>query len=190
MDTARTQHQLGMIADVVAMSGELGIQLWLRGGWAMDFFLGQVTRDHVDIDWFGWINDAPALEAALHADGYRTIPGPPPDQQLDVTKDNEELGFAWLARGAHGQVTVAGGQFAGEAWPDGMLDWPPGRIGELQVPIMSPYAQIETKEMMPVWVPGRPRRAKDAEDVARLREALESRRGQPGQAQVAQRRKP
>lgn len=35
--------------------------------------------------------------------------------------------------------------------------------------------RIESKEMMPVWVPGRPRRQKDAEDIARLRPALESR---------------
>jgi hypothetical protein len=83
------------------------------------------------------------------------------------------MSFGWLARGAHGQVTVAGGRFAGEPWPDGMLDWPPGRIGELQIPIINPHVQIEIKEM-PVWVPGRPRRPKDAEDIARLRQALES----------------
>jgi hypothetical protein len=35
--------------------------------------------------------------------------------------------------------------------------------------------------MMPVWVPGRPRRLKDAEDVARLRQALESEKAQPSQ---------
>lgn len=33
-------------------------------------------------------------------------------------------------------------------------------------------AQIEIKRMMPVWDPRRPRRAKDAEDIARLRAAL------------------
>lgn len=44
----------------------------------------QVTRDHVDIDWEAWIDDAPAITAALHADGYCTIKRPPPDHQLDV----------------------------------------------------------------------------------------------------------
>jgi len=37
--------------EVVAMSERLGVEIWFRGGWAVDFFLGQVTRDHVDIDW-------------------------------------------------------------------------------------------------------------------------------------------
>jgi hypothetical protein len=84
MDTERTQRQLRLIADTVAMSERIGVQIWLRGGWAMDFFLGRVTRDHADIDWAAWIEDAPALTAALHADGYQAITGPPPDQQLDV----------------------------------------------------------------------------------------------------------
>jgi len=34
MDTERAQRQLRLIADTVAMSERLGIQIWLRGGWA------------------------------------------------------------------------------------------------------------------------------------------------------------
>jgi catechol 2,3-dioxygenase-like lactoylglutathione lyase family enzyme len=172
VDTERAVRQLGMIEDTVAMSQRLGVEIWLRGGWAMDFFVGWVTRDHVDIDWHAWIADAPAITAALHADGYRTIPGPPPDQQLDVVRDGLEMSFGWLDRNADGKVTVAGGQYAGEEWPDGMLDWPPGRNGPIRCPIISPHVQIECKEKWPTWVPGSPRRDKDAADVALLREAL------------------
>jgi hypothetical protein len=154
------------------MSQRLGVDIWLRGGWAMDFFLGWVTRDHVDIDWHAWITDAPAITAALHADGYRTLAGPPSDQQLDVARDGLEMSFAWLDRTADGKITVAGGQYAGEAWPDGMLDWAPGRNGPIQCPIISPHVQIECKEMWPTWVPGSARRDKDVADVALLREAL------------------
>jgi hypothetical protein len=91
-----------------------------------------------------------------------------------VAKGGEEMTFGWMARGPDLQVTVAGSAAAGEPWPDGMLDWPPGRIGSMQCPIISPHVQIESKEMWPVWVPGRPRRPKDAEDIARLRQALQS----------------
>src|SRR5258708_2783154 len=97
MDTARAQRQLRLIADKVAVSERLGVRIWLRGGWATDFFPGQVTRDHVDIGWDAWIDDAPAITAALHADGYQTITGPPPDQQLDVADDGEEISSGWLA---------------------------------------------------------------------------------------------
>jgi hypothetical protein len=91
-----------------------------------------------------------------------------------VAKEGEEMQFAWLARGDDGAVNVAGGPYAGERWPDGMLDWPAGRIGSVRCAIVSPHVQIEIKEMMPVWVPGRPRRQKDADDMARLRKALQS----------------
>lgn len=58
MDAA---DQLSAIAEVTA----LGIDVWLRGGWAMDFFLGRVTRPHRDVDWFAWSSDAVRLAAAL-----------------------------------------------------------------------------------------------------------------------------
>jgi hypothetical protein len=40
VDLLRAQRQIRLIAGVVAMSGRLSVQVWLRGGWAMDFFLG------------------------------------------------------------------------------------------------------------------------------------------------------
>lgn len=92
-----------------------------------------------------------------------------------MVRDGEEISFGWLARSHDGTVVIAGGRYAGEPWPNAIPDSTPGRIGLVQCPILNPEAQIESKEMMPVWVPGRPRRPKDAEDIARLRQALSSR---------------
>jgi hypothetical protein len=152
-----------------------GVEVWLRGGWAMDFYLGEVTREHVDVDWFAWASDAEPLTGALARLGFASGAGPPRDQQLEFVRDGVELSFALLARDDHGRIVVAGGPWAGEPWPAGMLDAPPGRIGEVECPIIDPRAQIEIKEMMPVWVPGMPRRPKDAADIARLRAALRTR---------------
>ena len=171
VDTERALRQLGLIEDTVAMAERLAVPIWLRGGWAADFFVGWVTRDHVNVDWHAWIEDAPAITAALQADGYQTLSGPPPDQ-LIVAKDGLDVSFAWLARADQGSVTAAGGQHALPAWPGSMLDWPPGHIGPVRSPIISPHAQIECKEASPA---GSPRRDKDAADVALLREALRSR---------------
>jgi hypothetical protein len=154
------------------MASDVGVQVWLRGGWAMDFFLGEVTRDHVDIDWFAWAVDALGLQAGLLRRGYHVVGSSPVEQQLDVVRDGLELSFAWLARSEAGEVVVGGGPWAGEPYPSGMLDSPPGGIGQACCPIISPAAQIEIKQTMPIWVPGRPRRAKDAADVARLQSAL------------------
>jgi catechol 2,3-dioxygenase-like lactoylglutathione lyase family enzyme len=175
VDTERAVRQLDLIEDTAAMAQRLGVPIWLRGGWAMDFFVGWVTRDHANIDWHAWIEDAPAITAALHADGHQALTGPPADEQLAVTKDGLDMSVAWLARTADGKVTMADGQYAGDAWPDEVLDWPPGRIGPVQCPIISPHVQIECKRMWPTWVPDRHQRAMDAADLALLGQALRSR---------------
>ncbi|WP_202610475.1 GNAT family N-acetyltransferase [Herbidospora solisilvae] len=154
-------RQLTAIAEIAGM----GLDVWLRGGWAMDFTLGEVTRDHVDIDWFAWSDDADRLEEALLARGFVPQPGPPRDQQRDFTREGVEVSFALLAP----DLTVAGGPYKGERWPDGLLDAPMGRLDGLSCPVVNVAAQIEIKEMMPVWVPGLPRRDKDVSDLARLR---------------------
>src|SRR4051794_35699235 len=109
----RAERQLRLIAEVVVMSKDQGLELWLRGGWAMDFFLGRITREHRDIDWFAWSGDATGLAAALAGRGYRPVPGVPPEQQLDVVKDGEDLSFNLLDRDEAGRVVVAGGPWAG-----------------------------------------------------------------------------
>ncbi|GIE78619.1 hypothetical protein Aph02nite_45690 [Actinoplanes philippinensis] len=162
------EEQLESIAEVAS----LGLEVWLRGGWAMDFFLGRVTRPHLDVDWFVWAPDAGRLSAALTSRGYELLPEPPHDRQLDFARGGLDLSFALITRDSAGDVTVAGGPWAGQRWPGGMLDWPAGRIGAVRCPIISPFAQIEIKRMMPVWVPGMPRRAKDAADIATLETAL------------------
>ncbi|WP_328401448.1 hypothetical protein OHS70_27095 [Streptomyces sp. NBC_00390] len=53
-----------------------------------------------------------------------------------------------------------------------MLDAAGGAIGDMRCRVISAEARIEIKPMMPVRVPGMPRRAKDGEDIARLRSAL------------------
>ncbi|MDN3357051.1 hypothetical protein QWU11_31025 [Actinomadura sp. DC4] len=160
------------MTETVTATTELGVEVWLRGGWAMDFFRGEVTRDHRDIDWFAWTGDAGVLGDELGRRGFQRATGLPADQQLDLLKDGEDLSFNLLRRDEAGHVVVGGGPWAGSPWPEDMLDGRLGCIGGLRCPIINPRAQIEIKEMMPVWVPGAPRRAKDAEDIVRLRAAL------------------
>ncbi|MFF3687773.1 nucleotidyltransferase domain-containing protein [Streptomyces sp. NPDC002187] len=168
----RSALQLRLIGETVEIAKASGVEVWLRGGWAMDFFIGEATRDHEDIDWFAWADDVSALTDGLLRSGSELLPGPPADQQLDFCKQDVESSFALLDKDRFGRVVVAGGPWAGEPWPEGMLDAPPGRVGPLRCRIISPRAQIEIKRMMPVWVPGRPRRRKDAEDITRLEAAL------------------
>jgi hypothetical protein len=129
VNEARAARQLRLIEQVVAAAADRGVEVWLRGGWAMDFFLGEVTRDHRDMDWFTWTGDAGALGAELIRRGFRQVPGLPPDQQLDLVKDGEDVSLNLLRRDEQGRVVVGGGPYAGSLWPPGMLDPHVGRIG-------------------------------------------------------------
>ncbi|MDA5284344.1 nucleotidyltransferase domain-containing protein [Streptomyces sp. NPDC054904] len=170
MNDPRARRQLTMIAEVRG----LGVEVWLRGGWAMDFWLGRITRGHEDVDWFARSRDAGRLTGPLVARGYEVLRADA--QQLDLVRDGEEISFALVDRDADGRVVVAGGPWAGSPWPAGMLEEAePGRLGGLECPVISPAAQIEIKRMTPVWIPGRPRRPKDAADVALLEAALAAR---------------
>ncbi|MBM7490650.1 hypothetical protein JOD64_001872 [Micromonospora luteifusca] len=163
------RRQLASIAEVLTVAGADGIPVWLRGGWAMDFHLGAVTRPHVDVDWYCWSEDADLLATVLLARGWRPDPRMPAELQLDVFAGDVEVSFAYLGRDDAGRPTVGAGPWAGTPLPAGMLDAPPGRIGALSAPIISVPAQIEFKQMYPVWMPERPRRPKDADDLIRLR---------------------
>jgi len=53
-----------------------------------------------------------------------------------------------------------------------MLTAPPGQLGGLSCPIISPQAQIEIKQKFPEWRPDLPRYDKHQADIERLRAAL------------------
>ncbi|NES15847.1 MULTISPECIES: nucleotidyltransferase domain-containing protein [unclassified Micromonospora] len=168
-----TVRQLDAIGEVRELAERAGIAVWLRGGWAMDFHLGEVTRPHLDVDWYCWRRDASALATLLGGHGWRPDPRMPVERQLDLLRADVELSFAYLDRDTQGRVVVGAGAWAGTPLPEGMLDGPAGRIGRLSVAVIGVTAQIEFKEMYPVWMPDRPRRPKDAEDLARLRASLD-----------------
>jgi hypothetical protein len=194
-DAVDADDQLRVIGEVVGVCDRAGVDLWLRGGWAMDFFLGEVTRPHRDIDFFCPASDADRLVVLLQGlgyhDEYAAPPADPapavrssevgdrrpaPGQQRDlVSPEGADVSFALFARDHDGCPTVAGGPYAGERWPADLLDGPIARLGDVRCRIAGPRAQIEIKQMMPVWVPGLPRREKDAADITRLQMALDRR---------------
>ncbi|WP_372443314.1 nucleotidyltransferase domain-containing protein [Actinoplanes teichomyceticus] len=172
MSDGRVVRQLEAIAEVVEVSGRLGVTAWLRGGWAMDFFLGELTRPHVDIDWFVWDDQAARLAEALVARGWALEAEPPHDRQMDLSMRDVEQSLTLLGRDESGNPVVPAGPWAGAPWPETMLDGPPRTLAGITCRIIAPEAQIEIKRMLPVWNPALPRRPKDATDIARLEAAL------------------
>jgi hypothetical protein len=171
-DLAR--RQLAAIAEVGHIADRLDVPVWLRGGWAVDFYLGEITRPHVDVDWFVWATDLPTIAGVLIADGWQDLAKHPAEQQRDLVREGVDLGFAPITQGEDGTVLVGGGPWAGEPYPRRMLqDAVRAHLAGLTCTVISPAAQVEIKQMMPLWVRTRSRREKDAADIARLLAAME-----------------
>jgi hypothetical protein len=168
----RTARQLAIIAEVIGIAGAAEVKIWLRGGWAMDFYLGHITRDHTDIDFFTWAATADTLVAELAGHGYHSLTGPPSVQQRDLAKHEEEVSFALVDLNRSGEIVVAGGPWAGEPFPQAAPHNKTGRIGAVECAVVNPHGQIEIKQMTPVWNPNLRRRTKDATDIDCLKAAL------------------
>ncbi|MET9071903.1 hypothetical protein ABZX95_06875 [Streptomyces sp. NPDC004232] len=89
MNRERAGRQLALIARTLATARRQGIPLWLRGGWAMDFLPGEVTREHGDSDWFAWARDAAPLAGR-----------PAPDLRLDFVRGALDSSLALVDRDA------------------------------------------------------------------------------------------
>ena len=165
--------QLDAIREVQSCADELGVSVWLRGGWAMDFCLGAVTRRHEDIDWFVPTGDLPRLTEGLVRLGWRDVGRLPPDQQRDLVRHGVEIQLVPLSTDGDGAPVVGGGPWRGAPWPADLTTGAVvGSVAGVTATAISPRAQVEIKERMPGWVPGMRRRAKDAADIARLMDYL------------------
>lgn len=172
------RRQLELIHEVASLAEEAGVQCWLRGGWALDFLLGRVTRAHEDIDLFIWAADAPSFLPRLKDMGYEEIGGPPPEQQRNLVKDGEEFHVTLIEENELG-VVPAGGRWADFPWPKGMLEGPIGQIGDVRCRLINPEAQLWAKEEAPHAL-SHTRRDRDHADIALLRRALAAKTQQQG----------
>ncbi len=167
----RTTRQLALLDEIARVAADADIDCWVRGGWALDLFVGRVTRPHGDIDLFLWAEDAERFAGLLREHGHYEVGGPPRTQQRNFVKDGTEIHVGLLRRERSGEVVVAGGPAEGAPWPEGMLADDLGAIGDVRCRIISPRSQLEIKERFPEWT-GRPPREWDAADIAVLRDAI------------------
>jgi lincosamide nucleotidyltransferase A/C/D/E len=67
-------------ADVVLILDRLdaaGVAAWLDGGWAVDAAIGEVTRDHEDLDLIVELEAVASMRMALARDGFQLVRGDP-----------------------------------------------------------------------------------------------------------------
>ena len=94
---------------------ELGITVWIDGGWGVDALLGECTRKHQDLDIMISWEDSAILTAALYQHGF-----------VDIhTDDRKDRNFV-IGHASHGRIdfhvielTEGGGAIYGP----GDIDW-------------------------------------------------------------------
>lgn len=97
-----------------------GIEYWLFGGWAVDFYAGRVTRDHDDVDLAIWHEDLPGIAELLQRDDWTHTPEPDEDGGTGYERKGVRLELTYLVRDERGSVYIP--LRNGRAvWPDDAL---------------------------------------------------------------------
>ncbi|WP_337033858.1 nucleotidyltransferase domain-containing protein [Paenibacillus illinoisensis] len=99
-----------MLSKISAICATIECRFWLRGGWAIDFLLGKVTRPHDDIDLIAWIQNREELERALAKAGYEQISVKEQfrGRQSDFSKDGVDITFGYITNTDEGSIIMNG----------------------------------------------------------------------------------
>jgi hypothetical protein len=93
---ARAGDQLASIADITAALDANDIDHWLFGGWAVDFWVGAITRAHDDIDLAAYLDDYDAIRAVLLDAGWEHIPRGNDDAWAIYARHGLEVEFTFV----------------------------------------------------------------------------------------------
>ena len=84
------QIQLKLIQQITPLLARARVPHWLVGGWAVDFLVGEITRDHEDIDFTIWENDCEQAETALAEEGFDSSQA---TRKLPLKVDRSKVGL-------------------------------------------------------------------------------------------------
>ena len=99
-------RQLAALTDVDQLLTAEGLEYWLFGGWAVEFYAGRVTRPHFDVDLAVWLDDVPRIGAALEDAGWRHAPDPEGEGGTGYERGGVRLELTYLVRRDDGQVVT------------------------------------------------------------------------------------
>lgn len=102
----QTRAQLDLIREIDEALSRPRVGFWLRGGWAIDFLLGEVTRPHADIDLVAWLRHRERVQRALVEASFELIRET--EVQSDFCKNDQDVSFVFLKRAGDGGIVAHG----------------------------------------------------------------------------------
>lgn len=148
------------VAELYGALDQIGIAVWIDGGWAVDAAAGRQTRSHSDLDIAVEAKAVDALQSFLVARGYRQILSKAASKRNFVLEDGDGRKIDVHATVLHEQGGVWSDAIDGIAYPAGSLTGK-GIIAGMIVRCISAEFQLQFKTS---YSP----RAIDLQDVAVL----------------------
>jgi Aminoglycoside-2''-adenylyltransferase len=155
--------QLAAIESLNIALERAGIDGWLFGGWAVDFWVGRVTRDHSDVDIAAFRRDEEAIRKALTGAGWQHTPEP-----------DDDLGTQYAWRGVRAEFTFVFEEDGAVliALPEGTVVWSPEPFGNARRELGGVVSRVLPLEVLKagkqVPRPGSSDGAKDRADFEAL----------------------
>jgi hypothetical protein len=165
----RTEGQLRVIRDVMAITRAAGIPVWLFGGWGLDARIGRITREHGDVEFWVERIHAERSRDALAAAGATPLATQPPEEACEFVRDDVPFSTAYFDRRPDGGFSQPMGRYSDWLFPPGSFGDDPGTLDGAPVPAMSVAGMLAMKEQYPHLRNGRPWRPKDVTDIETLR---------------------
>ena len=162
--TNNTHVQLTLLKEISVTLGQANLPFWLRGGWAIDFLGGHITRSHSDIDLVAWKCDSAQIKRILTQAGFlfeRDI-----GIQMDFSKSRQEISVVFIAKNQAGQIYTP--DIPAWTWHPDSLSIPPHQLSGLTCQILSPQQLLAEKESYEEGT-GRPLRPKDLQSIEILK---------------------
>jgi hypothetical protein len=122
---------IGLLHDLFKQDG---IDYWLFGGWAVDFYAGRITRPHADIDLAIWRTDLNAVGELLAQEGWSRVRQPGEDGYTQYRNGAVDIDVAFLAKDEDGTVFTP--------LADGRADWPVGAFGHGEEELLGVRARV------------------------------------------------
>lgn len=173
---ADTLTQFALIQEIDAIFDIASINFWLRGGWALDFLLGRITRAHSDIDLVTWKYHSSQVQELLTRAGFafdRDL-----GIQMDFVKASQDISVCYVAETEDNRIFTP--DIPEWIWVPKALALPPYQLEGLSCDVISPEQMLDEKETYEEGT-GRPPRPKDRYNIEILKQLIaEGRYNQKG----------
>lgn len=159
----KTELQLKVLSEISTICATIDCKFWLRGGWAIDFSLGKVTRPHDDIDLITWIQNREQLECALIESGFEQTPVREQfrGRQSDFRKDDVDITFGYITK--TNEESIIMNDLPEWVWQDDSMLPQSLMLNGLSAHVLDPRQLLEEKEVYKQI--GRKPRPKDEDSI-------------------------